>query len=249
MSRIKVHRIPVLQDNYSYLIEDTQEKTCVVVDPAEAGPVNAEIDRLGLKPVMLWNTHHHADHIDGNAGVLEKAGNIPVFGSAGDKGRIAQLTQLLKAGDIVEFGGDKVRVLEIPGHTLGHIAYYLPSGHLFSGDLLFGYSCGKVFEGTMEQMYDSVRQVGELPDDTLIYCGHEYTLNNRKFAEHVEPDNPHHTARRGLEMEPPTVPLKLALEKQTNPFLRVNEAVVQAFTGKTAPAEVFGELRRRKDNF
>lgn len=249
MSRIKVHRIPVLQDNYSYLIEDTQEKTCVVVDPADAGPVNAEIARLGLKPVMLWNTHHHADHIDGNPGVLEKAGAIPVFGSAGDKGRIAQLTQFLKAGDIVEFGGDKARILEIPGHTLGHIAYYLPSGHLFSGDLLFGYSCGKVFEGTMEQMYSSVAQVGELPESTLIYCGHEYTLNNRKFAEHVEPDNPHHIARRGLEMEPPTVPLKLALEKQTNPFLRTGEPVVQAFTGKTEPAEVFAELRRRKDNF
>lgn len=249
MSRIKVHRIPVLSDNYSYLIEDTQDKTCVVVDPAEAGPVNAEIERLGLRPVMLWNTHHHADHIDGNAGVLARAGEIPVFGSAGDKGRIPQLTQLLKAGDIIEFGGDKVRVLEIPGHTLGHIAYYLPSGHLFSGDLVFGYSCGKVFEGTMDQMHASVAQVAELPDDTLIYCGHEYTFNNRPFAEHVEPDNPHHISRRAMETEKPTVPLKLALEKQTNPFFRVHEPVVQAFTGKTAPAEVFGELRRRKDNF
>lgn len=249
MSRIKVHRIPVLQDNYSYLIEDTQEKTCVVVDPAEAAPVNAEIARLGLKPVMLWNTHHHADHIDGNGGVLEKAGEIPVCGSAGDRPKIPHLTRFLRAGDEVEFGGEAARVLEIPGHTLGHIAFYLPSGHLFSGDLLFGYSCGKVFEGTMEQMYDSVSQVAALPDDTLIYCGHEYTLNNRKFAEHVEPDNPHHKARRAMELEPPTVPLKLSLEKQTNPFMRCQEPVVQAFTGKTDPAEVFGELRRRKDNF
>ncbi len=249
MSRIAVHRIPVLQDNYSYLIEDTQEKTCVVVDPAEAGPVNAAIEQLGLKPVMLWNTHHHADHIDGNPGVLDRAGSIPVYGSAGDRGRIPQLTHFLQAGDGLEFGGDMVRVLEVPGHTRSHVAYYLPSGHLFSGDLLFGYSCGKVFEGSMEDMYRSVAQVAQLPDETLIYCGHEYTLNNRCFAETVEPDNPDHKTRAASETAPPTVPLQLGQEKKTNPFLRWHVPAVQAFTGKTEPAEVFGELRRRKDNF
>lgn len=249
MSRIIVHRVPVLKDNYSYLIEDTSDKTCVVLDPGESGPVIEAIEQRGLKPVAIWNTHHHDDHIAGNGGVLERFPGLPVVGAEGDRGRVPELTEFVKPGSPLAFGGDSVEVLFVPGHTRGHIAFYFPSGHLFSGDLLFGYSCGAVFEGTLEQMYESVSQLLPLPDSTLVYCGHEYTFNSRKWAEAVEPDNAAIKQRIADQTETPTVPLHLGQEKATNPFLRVDQPAVQAYTGKTAPAEVFGELRTMKNNF
>ena len=244
---IKVHTFPILEDNYGYLIE--HEGTCVIVDPGEVDKVVAKIEELGLRPVAIWNTHHHSDHVDGNAGLLAKYGQLPVVGSQGDRGRVPELTVFLKGGDLIEFGGEKVQILDIPGHTRGHIAFYFPSGHLFSGDLMFGYSCGKIFEGTFEDMYNSFATIAPLPDETLVYCGHEYTLGNRKFAQAVLGDDPHLLARIESETEPPTVPLKLGQEKRTNPFLLCLDPRVQAFTGKTVPHEVFGEVRTRKDNF
>ncbi|MEW6283637.1 MAG: hydroxyacylglutathione hydrolase, partial [Candidatus Eremiobacterota bacterium] len=179
MSRVNVHRIPVLSDNYSYLVEDTTERTCVIVDPAEGPPVIAEVERLGLRPVMVWNTHHHPDHVAGNRAVLDRFGSLPVYGSAGDRGRIPELTVFLNDGDTVEFAGERAAVLFLPGHTSAHIAFHLPdSGHIFLGDVLFGYSCGKVLEGSFEDMFRSVSRVGRLPDSTQVWCGHEYTLNN-----------------------------------------------------------------------
>ncbi len=249
MSRILVHVIPILEDNYGYLIEDTQEKTVLFLDPGEAAPLLKVVAERELRPVAIWNTHHHADHIDGNGDILKSFPGLPVVGSLGDKGRIPQLTRFVQAGDELEFGGDKVRVLAIPGHTLGHIAFYFPSGHLFSGDLMFGYSCGKVFEGSFEQMQQSMAQLLELPDSVKVYCGHEYTLGNRRFAQAVEPDNPDLAERVARETSAPTVPLSLGQEKRTNPFLRWQVAAVQQYTGKSQPAEVFAELRTRKDNF
>lgn len=246
---INVHTIPILKDNYCFLVENTADQTCLIIDPGESAGVIEAISQRQLKPVAIWNTHHHGDHIDGNAALLKHYGELPVVGSAGDRERIPELTQYLRAGDPLEFGGEKVNVLEVPGHTLGHIAFHFPSGHVFSGDLLFGYSCGAVFEGTMEQMYHSVTQLKDLPDSTLIYCGHEYTLNNRKWAQHVDPDNPDLQQRIGLETDPPTVPLQLGVEKRTNHFLRCDHPTLQAFTGKTNPAEVFAELRTHKNNF
>jgi len=249
MSRTHVHVVPILEDNYGYIIEDTRDKSCLVLDPGEAAPLVAYIQKHGLKPVAIWNTHHHADHIAGNSGILAEFPNLPVIGPEGNRGQIPEVTQWVKAGDPLEFAGETVQIFAVPGHTLGHLAFYFPSGHLFSGDLLFGYSCGKVFEGTLEQMYQSVAQFSHLPDETLVYAGHEYTFSNRKFAQTVDPDNADIKARIEREAEPPTIPLKLGLERKTNPFLRLNSPAVQAFTGKTAPAEVFAELRTRKDNF
>ena len=246
---INVHVIPILKDNYGYLVEDTADQTAVVIDPGESEGMIAALQERQLKPVAIWNTHHHADHVDGNAGLLQHYGSMPVIGSDGDRGRIPQLTDFLKAGDPLEFGGEKVQVLAIPGHTLGHIAFYFPSGHLFSGDLLFGYSCGAVFEGTMDQMYQSVSQLLPLPDSTQVYCGHEYTLNNRKWAQHVDPDNVDVQQRVALETDPPTVPLQLGVEKRTNHFLRCSDPKLQAFTGKSEPNEVFAALRTHKNNF
>jgi hydroxyacylglutathione hydrolase len=245
---LKVHTFPILEDNYGYLIE--HEGKCIIVDPGEVDKVVAQIEQRGLQPVAIWNTHHHSDHVDGNAGLLSNYGSLPVVGSEGDRGRVAELTQFVKGGDKLEFGGESVEILDIPGHTRGHIAFYFPaSGHLFSGDLMFGYSCGKIFEGTFEQMYTSMAQLLNLPDETLVYCGHEYTLGNAKFAQAVLGDDPHLKRRVESETQAPTVPLKLGQEKRTNPFLLCHDPRVQAFTGKTVPHEVFGEVRTRKDNF
>jgi hydroxyacylglutathione hydrolase len=249
MSRIRVHTLPILEDNYCFLVEETQARSCLIVDPGESARVVAGIRERGVTPAAIWITHHHADHIDGIAGLLQEFGPLPVVGPGADRHRIAALTEFVSPGDTLTWGEDTVQVLAVPGHTHNHIAYYFPSGHVFSGDLLFGYSCGKAFEGTLEQMYESVSKLLQLPDETLIYCGHEYTLNNSRFAAAVEPENADLKQRIATETKPPTVPLKLAQEKRTNPFLRVDQESVQRFTGKTAPAEVFAELRRRKDAF
>jgi hydroxyacylglutathione hydrolase len=228
-------------------VVDTQEKVAAIVDPGEAKQPLAAAEAEGLKVVALWNTHHHNDHIAGNGEVLARWPGIPVLGSAGDVGRIPELTQTYKAGDEFSFGGSTVKVLEVPGHTKGHIAFYI-APHLFSGDLLFGMSCGAVFEGTKEQMYRSVSQLLSLPEDTLIYCGHEYTLNNCKWAQAVEPDN-QDLLRRIAEEKPPTIPLRLSLEKKTNHFLRCHLEPAQLFAGETDPARVFAALRTHKDSF
>ncbi|MBT9582813.1 hydroxyacylglutathione hydrolase [bacterium] len=246
---INVHVIPILEDNYCFLVENTADQSAVIIDPGESAGVIAALEQRQLKPVAIWNTHHHSDHVDGNAGILERYGPLLVVGSDGDRGRIAQLNHFVHPGDTLEFGGETVKVLGVPGHTISHIAFYFPSGHLFSGDLLFGYSCGAVFEGTMEQMYHSVSQLLEMPDSTQVYCGHEYTLNNRKWAQYVDPDNVDVQQRIGLETDPPTVPLQLGVEKRTNHFLRCTDPKIQAFTGKTDPAEVFAALRIQKNNF
>lgn len=249
MSRVQVHRISVLSDNYSFLIEDTQEKTAVVVDPAESSPVVEALEGAGLRPAAIWITHRHADHTGGIEGLLDRYGKLPVYGSHEDSGQIPHQTSYVRDGDTVEFAGESAEVLSVPGHADGHIAYHLPkSGHVFSGDVVFGASCGKVFSGDFGQMYRSVSRIAGLPDGTRIWCGHEYTMGNLKFAAHVDPENPE--IKRRLDSErPPTVPLDLTLEKMTSPFMRCSHPVVQQFTGKTDPVEVFAELRRRKDNF
>lgn len=249
MSRVIVHRIPVLSDNYSFIIEDAQDKTAVVVDPAEAGPVAQALKEAGLKPLEIWITHHHADHTDGISGLVNEFGRLPVYASKKDEGRIPHQTHWLEEGDTVEFADEKAHILFCPGHASGHIVYHMPtSGHVFAGDVVFGASCGKVFDGTFEEMYESVSKIAGMPDGTKVWCGHEYTMGNLKFAAHVDPDNPE--IKKRLETEkPPTIPLDLTLEKMTSPFMRCSHPTIQQFTGKTEPAEVFAELRRRKDNF
>lgn len=242
---MQVHRVPILKDNYCWVVE--HDGQALIIDPGEADGVLAWLQKSGLKPVAIWLTHHHSDHIDGVGPLVEKYG-IPVTAPEKDKGRIPGVNHTVNPGDTLQFAGETVQVLPAPGHTLHHVAYYFPSGHIFLGDLLFGYSCGAVFEGTMQQMYESVSQLLQYPDDTLLYCGHEYTFNNRSWARHVEPDNAD-IERRIAEEQPPTVPLKLGLEKRTNPFLRLHTPAAKAYTGKEEPAEVFAEMRTLKNNF
>lgn len=249
MSDLRVHRLAVLRDNYSFVLEDTRSRSAVLIDPPEVEPFVDLLDEHQLKPHQIWLTHHHTDHTAGVEGLRQRYGELPVLASWLDRGRVPCQTRELKEGDVLEFAGEEAHVLFCPGHSKGHIAYHFPkSGHVFSGDVVFGASCGKVFEGTFEEMYESVQKIANLPPETLIWCGHEYTLGNLKFAAHVDPDN--QALKERLKNEKvPTVPLKLAVERQTSPFMRCGEPHYQQLTGQTDPAQVFAELRRRKDSF
>lgn len=247
MDRLTVQALPALSDNYIYLLRDTETGACAVVDPAEAGPVLEELQARPGRLEALFLTHHHSDHIAGVGELLGGLGRVPVYGSTLDRGRVPELTVELEDGDEVEFAGEKARVLLVPGHTRGHIAYHFPqSGHLFCGDVLFGAGCGRPFEGTPEQMHRSLMRLAELPDQTRVWCGHEYTKDNIRFARTVDPDN---AELAGRNVDPPTVPLDLGLEKRTNPFLRSHDPRVRSAVGEEDPVQVFAALRERKNQF
>jgi hydroxyacylglutathione hydrolase len=255
---MRVVQIPLLRDNYGYLVvcEDTGE--AAVVDPSEADPVLERIDREKVAPKAILNTHHHRDHTGGNPGILARRG-LEVYGHKNDKDRIPGLTRPVDEDDQIAIGRLSARVLFIPGHTAGHAAYLF--GHsLFCGDTLFTAGCGRLFEGTAEQMLDSLRKLMRLPDDTLVYCGHEYTEKNLEFALTIEPGNPRLADRlkraRAMRAQGlPTVPSTMAEEKETNPFLRSESREIQenlrkhfpdlAFT----PVSVFARIRQLKDQF
>jgi hydroxyacylglutathione hydrolase len=256
---MEVEAVPCLSDNYAYLVTAASGYT-VVVDPSEPGPVKAALQRRGLSLVGIWATHHHHDHVGGISGLLQTFPGLEVLGSEYDAQhqRIPGLTRALHPGDPVWFESQRVRLLFVPGHTLGAVAY-LCEGALFSGDTLFGGGCGRVFEGTPEIMQASLAALRALPGDTRLYCGHEYTEKNLLFAQHIEPHNPAIAERLARVRErrahnKPSVPSTLEEECATNPFLRwdtpavSNKALELGATSNT-PVEVFAALRRAKDNF
>lgn len=262
---MRVHVVPCLADNYAYLLDDGAG-CAVAVDPSEAPPVEAALHARGLVLTGIWLTHHHWDHTggvvalcDGRAG-REGHGKIDVLGSAYDleHGRIARQTRGLRQGDALSFAGRRVELLEIPGHTLGAIAYVV-DGCLFSGDTLFLAGCGRVFEGTMPMMQASLAKLSALAPDTRVYCGHEYTAENLKFAATVEPDNRAVRERASAVAATrvrgeSTVPGTLRDELATNPFLRWDAPGVIAHARAcgaqgTDPGSVFGAIRRAKDAF
>lgn len=257
---MKVSRLPALSDNYIFLLHDPQTQTAAVVDPAEPYPVLAALRSLGANLVAILNTHHHGDHVGANRDLLAAFPEAIVYGSAIDHGRIPGQTGFLKEGDRVEFADRVAEVLFVPGHTRGHIAYYFPpideteAGDLFCGDTLFSAGCGRLFEGTPEQMVQSLSKIRQLPDETRVWCAHEYTLGNLRFALTVEPENPDLQAR-WVEVQTlrdrgePTIPSHLGLEKRTNPFLRWDVPRVQAAMQQTDPIATFAQLRRQKDHF
>lgn len=255
--------IAAFSDNYLWLIIDAdapeQARYAAIVDPGDARPVAAMLDCHGITLAAMLITHHHFDHTSGIKALLARGNNIPVYGPAGET--IPAMTHPLRDGDNIELphGLGNFRVLEVPGHTAGHIAYYA-APRLFCGDTLFAGGCGRLFEGTAEQLWRSLNKLAALPDNTLIYCAHEYTLNNLQFARVVEPDNLAIT-RRLAKVEQlrrdglPTVPSTLAEEKATNPFLRCDQDTVARVAEHHAgrplpdPAAVFAAVRRWKDQF
>ena len=239
---VEVVRIPALSDNYIWLLHEPASGETAVIDPAVAEPVLAEADARGWRIGQIWNTHWHPDHTGGNAEVKAATG-CTITGPAAEAARIPTLDRTVAEGDRVQIGSIEATVLEVPAHTAGHIAYYLPRGAaVFVGDTLFPMGCGRLFEGSAEQMHANLQRLAALPPETQVYCAHEYTLSNARFAVTVEPDNAE-LALRLREVEAvrdrgeATVPTSIELERATNPFMRAGSA---------------GELalrRQAKDNF
>lgn len=239
---LNIIQIPVLSDNYIYLLQDQATGKVAVVDPALAEPVQKALAARGWQLSMILNTHHHGDHVGGNKILVQDTG-CQVLGPKGEAESIPQIGVQLDDGDSVSLGASRAQVLAVPGHTRGHIAYWFKDDHaLFCGDTVFSLGCGRLFEGTAEQMWQSLLKIMALPAQTRIYCAHEYTESNLRFALTVEPDNPALQAyaveirdkRSRLE---PTIPSTLALELSANPFLRAGGAAR------------FAELRAAKDQF
>jgi hydroxyacylglutathione hydrolase len=248
--------IRAFQDNYIWCLR--RGAAAVVVDPGDAKPVLDYLSKERLHLEAILTTHHHADHVGGNNDLLAKY-NVPVFGPAQEK--IPGITRALREGDAFEVPGVSLnlRVIDIPGHTAGHIAYY-GRGLLFCGDTLFSCGCGRLFEGTPAQMSASLAKLAALPGDTLVYCGHEYTLANLRFARAAEPGNPaldkrESEARAALAAGNPSLPSTIELELATNPFLRGSSATLAGSASRHAgrilksPLEVFTALRQWKDQF
>jgi hydroxyacylglutathione hydrolase len=250
---VTLHVACALSDNYVYLLEDPASRRAVVVDPGESAPVLAVLDRIGAELEAIWCTHHHGDHIGGIAGLLARFPRAAVVGSAYDAElrRIPQQTHALGDGDPIAFAGATGRALHIPGHTLGHVAYLIEN-QLFPGDTLFGSGCGRLFEGTPRQMHDALARLRALPPDTRVWCGHEYTLMNLRFAAELEPDNAALRARLAAAEARPgaeTVPMTVADERATNPFLRCDEPALQRLTGETDPVAVFASVRTTRNGW
>lgn len=245
---LTVHQFPCLSDNYGFLVRDETSGKVATIDTPDADAILAELDTLGWSLDLILNTHWHPDHAGGNA-ALKKATGATITGPA-EVTRIAPLDRVVRGGDIVLLGETRFEVIDSGGHTLGHIAYHDASdGIAFVGDTLFALGCGRLFEGTPEQMWESLSRITALPDDTVVYCAHEYTAANARFALSVD-DDPALKARADAvfaarERGEPTVPTTIGAEKATNPFLRAPRLRPAAST----PAQAFAEIRAAKDSF
>lgn len=239
---LEIIRIPVLSDNYVWLVHEPVSGETMVVDPAVAEPVLAEAEARGWTITQIWNTHWHPDHTGGNAAIREATG-CTITGPAAEAERIPTLDRTVAEGDVARLGAIEAHVLDVPAHTAGHIAFHFPAEQVaFVGDTLFAMGCGRLFEGTPAQMFDSLGKLMALPDETRVYCAHEYTESNGRFALTVEPGNAALAARQAEVVAmrgrgEPTVPSTIGLERATNPFTRA-EGVAELAARRTA-----------KDNF
>ncbi|MBB6124486.1 hydroxyacylglutathione hydrolase [Sphingobium subterraneum] len=239
---LQIACVPVLSDNYVWLVHDAVVGETVVIDPAVAEPVLAAAQERGWAITQIWNTHWHPDHVGGNAAIKAATG-CKVTGPKAEAGKIDTLDVMVSEGDVATIGGLRAEVWDVPAHTAGHIAYYLSSaGVIFVGDTLFAMGCGRLFEGTAAQMFTNMQRFAELDGETRVYCAHEYTTSNGRFALAMDPDN--RAIQQRMEdvaatraRGEPTVPTTIGLERATNPFMRANSI------------EELAELRSAKDNF
>ena len=256
MSKVEVHMFPALSDNYCFLVHEPEAHLTAVVDTPEVAPIEAALEETGWTLTHIFNTHHHFDHAGGNLELKERYG-CTIVGPRADAERIPGIDVQVGDGDEFQFGAASTHVFDVPGHTRGHIAWYLPESEVaFVGDTLFALGCGRLFEGTPAQMWTSLQKLMALPEATTVYCAHEYTQANAAFALSVEPGNADLQARaeeikslraRGM----PTVPTTIRREKETNPFLRPMSPLLRETLGMSdaSDVEVFAETRRRKDTF
>jgi hydroxyacylglutathione hydrolase len=241
-SSLEIVAVPAFADNYLWLVHDKESGETAVVDPGDPAPVLAEADKQGWRITTILNTHWHGDHTGGNLAIKEATG-ATIIGPEGENGRVPGLDQASGEGDVIRIGAHEAEVWEVPGHTVGHIAYVFRQDRVaFVGDTMFAMGCGRLFEGSAEQMHGSLKRLAELPPETRLYCAHEYTLANARFAAHAFPENKEISDRlRQVEQERradrATVPTTVAEERATNPFLLARDV------------EQFADLRRAKDNY
>ena len=256
MSRLQVHQYPTRSDNYGVLIRDPATEATSAIDAPDAEELLAALHAKGWVLTHILTTHHHHDHTAGNAAVKRTTG-CTIVGPAKEAGSIPGIDLQVQDGDTIEIGSVKAQVIETPGHTKGHVSYHIPEEKLvFVGDTLFSVGCGKLLEGDAKTMWASLKKLMALPPDTTLYCGHEYTNNNCRFALTVEPENEALRARAVevaafADKGAPALPTTIAQELATNPFLRASSPAIQRRLGMEGRelAEIFGEIRKRKDRF
>ncbi len=253
---IQIHQFPALSDNFAYVIREEKSGLVACVDTPESAPIIRFLESKGWKLDFIFNTHHHRDHVGGNRDLIERYG-CEVYGAKKDKARIPGITRELEAGEEFRFGEEPVKVFGADGHTIGHIVYWMPESRaLFVGDTIFSLGCGKLFEGSPQEMWTTLSRLRELPDDTMIYGAHEYTLENAQYALLAEPGNRElqsrvkecQTLRAAGKF---TVPSTMASEKACNPFLRPESPDLQKYVGAEGKKlwEIFGAIRASKDEF
>lgn len=251
---LQIHQFPCLSDNYGFLVHDPASGETTCIDTPDADAYLREAEAKGWRITQIWNTHWHPDHAGGNEAIKAATG-CTIIAPEGDAAKIAGIDRTVRQGDTVALGGFTAHVIDVGGHTMGHSAYHLPeAGVAFVGDSLFALGCGRMFEGTPPQFWASLSRLKALPPETMIYCAHEYTASNARFALHADPDNAELadyaaeiTDLRALNR--PTVPARLERELATNPFLRADTPEMRERWGGNEPAETFAALRAAKDTF
>jgi hydroxyacylglutathione hydrolase len=254
MAKLDIHQFPCLSDNYGVLIRDAEAGVTAAIDAPDASQVAAALKEKGWRLTHILTTHHHGDHTAGNL-ALKAETKCTIIGPRGEAAKVPGIDKQVGEGDTFKFGSFEVRVLDTPGHTAGHITYLIPSaGVAFVGDTLFAIGCGRVIEGNAQMMWNSLQKLMALPKETQVYCGHEYTQSNAKFALTIEPENAA-LVKRAKEVDQlraagkPTLPTNIGIELETNPFLRPGAPAIQQRLGLAGKPEwqIFGEIRERKN--
>jgi len=253
---VRIDQFTCRSDNFGVLVHDEASGETALIDAPEESTILAAIERTGWRPTLILTTHHHIDHVEANLALKQRFG-LKIVGPEAEKDKIPGIDETVKEGSTLRFGGETVHVLETPGHTLGHVSYHFPQSKvLFAADTLFALGCGRIFEGTPPMMYASLRKLAALPIETTVYCGHEYTESNARFALTVDPTNSalkeraEEIARLRAE-DKATLPTSIGRELATNPYLRAHDPAIRRGLGmeSATDAEVFAEIRKRKDNF
>jgi hydroxyacylglutathione hydrolase len=253
---VEIEQFMCRSDNFGVLVHDPASGETALIDAPEERPILEAIERTGWRPTVILTTHHHPDHVEANLALKQRFG-LKIIGPKAEASKIPGLDETVAEGDALTIAGQEVRVIETPGHTAGHVSYYMPGANLaFTADTLFALGCGRLFEGTPGMMLSSMRKLAALPRETVVYCGHEYTLSNARFAVTVDPDNATLAARaRRIEelraADKPTLPTTIGEELATNPFMRWSDPAIRRHLGMEQASDeaVFAEIRKRKDNF